>query len=89
MLPQAHKWEDAIRVAERARSPETNALKHAYYSWLIETGQEERAGGIKEREGDLLGAIALYLKGGLPARAAQVCYCAAQQRRRVFRMCLM
>ena len=30
------------------------------------------AGLVKEREGDFLGAISLYLKGGLPARAAQV-----------------
>jgi hypothetical protein len=27
---------------------------------------------VKEREGDHLAAISLYLKGGLPARAAQV-----------------
>lgn len=40
--------------------------------WLLETGQEEKAGLVKEREGDYLGAISLYLKGGLPARAAQV-----------------
>jgi hypothetical protein len=40
--------------------------------WLLDTGQEEKAGLVKEREGDYLGAIALYLKGGLPARAAQV-----------------
>lgn len=40
--------------------------------FLLETGQEEKAGLVKEREGDYLGAIALYLKGGLPARAAQV-----------------
>jgi hypothetical protein len=40
--------------------------------WLLETGQEEKAGLVKEREGDYLGAVSLYLKGGLPARAAQV-----------------
>ena len=27
---------------------------------------------MKEQEGDYLGAISLYLKGGLPARAAKV-----------------
>ena len=30
------------------------------------------AGAMKEQEGDYLGAISLYLKGGLPARAAKV-----------------
>lgn len=38
----------------------------------METGQEEKAGLVKEQEEDFLGAISLYLKGGLPARAAQV-----------------
>ncbi len=33
---------------------------------------------MKEAQGDFLGAISLYLKGGLPARAAQVrCACPA------------
>jgi len=40
--------------------------------WLLETGQEEKAGAVKEQQGDYMGAISLYLKGGLPARAAQV-----------------
>jgi hypothetical protein len=31
-----------------------------------------KAGAVKEREGDYLAAIGLYLKGGLPGRAAQV-----------------
>ena len=52
--------------------PQAEQLKQDYYKWLLETGQEEAAGGVKEREGDYLGAIGLYLKGGLPGRAAQV-----------------
>jgi hypothetical protein len=27
---------------------------------------------VKEKEGDMLSAISLYIKGGLPAKAAQV-----------------
>ncbi|GAX77698.1 hypothetical protein CEUSTIGMA_g5141.t1 [Chlamydomonas eustigma] len=72
MYQEAHKWEDAIRVAESSRHPDADALKQRYYKWLLETSQEEMAGQVKEREGDYLGAISLYLKGGLPARAAQV-----------------
>lgn len=34
--------------------------------------QEDRAGAVKEREGDVAGAVALYLSGGAPGRAAQV-----------------
>mmetsp|Transcript_26109 Transcript_26109/g.57041 ORF Transcript_26109/g.57041 Transcript_26109/m.57041 type:complete len:1764 (+) Transcript_26109:195-5486(+) len=72
MYQEAHRWEDAIRVAESSRHPDAEALKSRYYKWLLETAQEEKAGLVKEREGDYLGAISLYLKGGLPARAAQV-----------------
>ena len=66
------RWEDAIRVAESSRHPDAGDLKTQYYKYLLETGQEEKAGQVKEVEGDYLGAISLYLRGGLPARAAQV-----------------
>jgi hypothetical protein len=59
-------------VADTARHPQTEELRRAHAQWLLATGQDGQAGGVKEREGDLLGAIGLYLKGGLPARAAQV-----------------
>lgn len=72
MYQESHKWEDAIRVAESTKHPDAESLRQRYYKWLLETGQEEMAGLVKEREGDHLGAISLYLKGGLPARAAQV-----------------
>ena len=38
----------------------------------METGQEEKAGEVKERDGDYMAAINLYLKAGLPARAARL-----------------
>ena len=40
----------------------------------MESGQEEKAAEIKEEEGDYTTAIQLYLKGGIPARAANVVY---------------
>lgn len=67
-----HRWEDAIRVADAAHHDNAAALKQQYLAWLMETGQEEQAGAVKEREGDYMAAIGLYLKGGLPGRAAQV-----------------
>lgn len=72
MYQEAHKWEDAIRVADTSRHPDADTLKRSHYQWLLETAQEEKAATIKERDGDLLGSIGLYLKGGLPAKAAQV-----------------
>lgn len=38
----------------------------------METNQEAKAAEVKEREGDYSTAISLYLKGGLPAKAANV-----------------
>ena len=49
-------------------------LKKNYYNWLLETGQEEKAAEIKEEEGDYNLAITLYLKGGIPAKAANIVY---------------
>lgn len=72
MYQDHHRWEDAIRVAESAHHSNAPSLKLQYLQWLLETGQEEQAGAVKEREGDYLAAIGLYLKGGLPGRAAQV-----------------
>ena len=56
----------------RGNASEAEALKRQRYQWLLETGQEEEAGQVKERDGDFVGAINLFMQGGLPARAAQV-----------------
>lgn len=66
------RWDDAIRVADTSRHPAADELRRSHYQWLLQTGQEDRAAAAKEREGDVIGAISLYMKGGLPARAAQV-----------------
>ena len=39
--------------------------------WLMETKQEERAGELKEKDGDYDAALSLYLKAGLPKRASR------------------
>nr|XP_014345853.1 PREDICTED: intraflagellar transport protein 172 homolog [Latimeria chalumnae] len=60
-----------LHIAER-NHPELENLKKSYYHWLMETNQEEKAGEVKESEGDYIGAINLYLKAGLPAKAARL-----------------
>lgn len=47
-------------------------LRQAYYQWLLETQQEERAGEVQQHQGDHMAAIGLYLRAGLPAKAAQL-----------------
>ncbi|GBF87714.1 intraflagellar transport protein [Raphidocelis subcapitata] len=68
---EAHRWEDALRVADAAHHPGRDELRAEHFKWLLATDQADRAGAIKEREGDVPAAIALHLRGGAPARAAQ------------------
>jgi len=72
MYQELHKWEESIAVAEQRQHPEVSTLKSNYFKWLTQTGQEEKAAEQMEREHDLVSAIHLFLKGGLPARAAAV-----------------
>jgi intraflagellar transport protein 172 len=72
MYQEMHKWDQSIRVAEQRNHPELDNLKRNYFQWLIESGQEERAAELKEEDGDYVSAINLYLKGGLPSRAASL-----------------
>jgi tetratricopeptide (TPR) repeat protein len=50
--------------------PDLDHLKKNYFGWLTDSGQEEEAGRWKEEERDYVAAISLYLKGGLPGKAA-------------------
>ena len=59
-------------MAESKQHENADNLRREHLDWLKQTGQEEAAGGVKEQEGDYLGAIRFYLKGGLPGRAAAV-----------------
>eukprot|EP00736_Rhodelphis_marinus_P012459 Rmarinus@m.5702 len=72
MYQELHKWDDAIRRAEQSHHPEVQQLKTNYYEWLIDSGQEEKAAELKEREGDYAKSLQLYLKAGMPARAAKL-----------------
>ena len=71
MYTEAQRWKDAIDVADAKAHPDFEGLKRAHYQWLLNTRQEEGAGEIKEAEGDVVAAISLYLKAGMPGRAAQ------------------
>jgi intraflagellar transport protein 172 len=72
MYQKLFKFEDAIRVAEQNRHRDVAEMRHSYYQHLLDTNQEERAAALKVREGDFMQAINLYLKGGMPGKAAQV-----------------
>ena len=72
MYQTMHKWDEALRVADMRNHPQRDEMRNQYFQYLLESGQEERAAQLKEREGDFQTAINLYLKGGLPAKAVAV-----------------
>jgi len=72
MYQSMHKWDDAITVAEAKNHPEVETLKQNYESYLSQTHQEEKAGELKECQGDLHGALNLFMKAGIPARAGML-----------------
>ena len=63
MYQKLFKHDEAIRVAEQARHPDVIEMRQAYFSFLLESNQEERAAELKVREHDFLQAIKLYMKG--------------------------
>ncbi len=64
------KW-DCVCYHMQAH-PELQNLRSSHFQWLLDTRQEEKAGEVREREGDLLSAITLYMKAGLPAKASKL-----------------
>jgi len=70
MYQELHRWDESIKIAEKFKHQQVVEFKDNYFTWLLETNQEAKAAEVKEREGDFHTAIDLYLKGGLPAKAA-------------------
>jgi hypothetical protein len=50
---ECHKWPDAMRIAEENHHPNVDNLKQSYMEHLLETGQLEEAGQVKEQQGDI------------------------------------
>ena len=62
----------AVQLAEVKGHPEVESLRRGYTQWLLDTHQEEKAGELKEAEGDHLAAINMYLKASMPAKASRL-----------------
>jgi len=72
MYQELHRWDESIKIAELKQHPNVRDFKENYYEWLLDTNQEAKAAEVKEKEGDYSTAITLYLKGNLPAKAANI-----------------
>ena len=72
MYRDLHMWDEALSLAEAKAHPDLEELKENYTRWLMDTNQEEKAGQMKENEGEILEALSLYLKAGMPTRASRL-----------------
>ncbi|KAL0271339.1 UNVERIFIED_CONTAM: hypothetical protein PYX00_008457 [Menopon gallinae] len=72
MYQKFHKWEEALDLAQSKGHADSERLRQKHLKWLLESHQEEKAGNLKEREGDYTGAINLYLAAKQPAKAAKL-----------------
>uniref|UniRef100_A0A0K0EBD8 Intraflagellar transport protein 172 homolog n=1 Tax=Strongyloides stercoralis TaxID=6248 RepID=A0A0K0EBD8_STRER len=72
MYKSLHKWDEAILLGKGWNYTKLGTLQQEYLKYLFDTGQDQKAGEYKEKEGDLHGAIDLYLKGSASAKAARV-----------------
>ena len=71
-MKSRHKWDKSIKLAQQKNYSELSTLKNNYFQWLVDSGQEGKAGDYKIEERNYISAISLYLKGGFPLKAANV-----------------
>ena len=48
MYVKMNKWDEAVDAAASRGAPQLESLKQERMAWLLATGQEERAGAIRE-----------------------------------------
>ncbi|RYH28435.1 hypothetical protein EON65_12160 [archaeon] len=72
MYQSLFRHEEAIRVAEQSKHKEAGEMRQAYFQYLLDSNQEDKAAALKVKECDFVQAINLYMKGGMPGKAAQV-----------------
>ncbi|KPA78261.1 hypothetical protein ABB37_06412 [Leptomonas pyrrhocoris] len=72
MWEEMNRFDESLAIAESRGLDDVANRRARYFAWLMETRQYEMAGEMRERDGKFIDAINLYLRGGTPARAAQV-----------------
>lgn len=72
ILNELQKWDESVNIAEKYSHPKIADIKAQYYKWLLDNDQLDKAAKIKESDGDYNASIKLYLKGGYPAKAANL-----------------
>ncbi|KAK9806680.1 hypothetical protein WJX73_007433 [Symbiochloris irregularis] len=71
MYKDAHKWDDAIRLAATI-GQDVGSLQEEQLQWLIRSDQQVAAGELWEKRGGYAQAMALYLDAAAPMHAAKL-----------------
>ena len=72
MWEEMNRFDESLAIAESRGLDDVANRRARYFAWLMETRQYEKAGEMREKDGKFIDAVNLYLRGGTPARAAQV-----------------
>mmetsp|Transcript_6208 Transcript_6208/g.19575 ORF Transcript_6208/g.19575 Transcript_6208/m.19575 type:complete len:1014 (+) Transcript_6208:647-3688(+) len=72
MHQQLHRFGRSFAIAEERSHPEALRMRQDHFQYLLDSNQASKAALLKENEGDLLQAIELHLRGGMPGLAAQL-----------------
>ncbi|XP_052741813.1 intraflagellar transport protein 172 homolog [Bicyclus anynana] len=70
MYKQFKRWTEAIALAEKTDRATAVTLKQQYMDYLTTTGRLGEAGAVLAANGDIKGAVRLWLRGGRARRAA-------------------
>jgi hypothetical protein len=70
---ELHQYDEAIRVAYSRNHPNAAEIASGYFQMLVKSGQEEKAGMLKEQAGEVDAAIDLYLKVRVPCTCRLGC----------------
>lgn len=72
MYKKLRMWDEAVNLAEKRGYLGLPQLKDDQMTFLLGTGQEEKAGQVLEEQGEVEKAMTLFLKANKPARAARL-----------------
>ncbi|XP_037945105.1 intraflagellar transport protein 172 homolog [Teleopsis dalmanni] len=72
MYKMLRMWDEAVGLGEKRGYVNLQQLKEDQMSFLLSTGQEEKAGHVLEKQGEPRKAMILFLKANKPARAAKL-----------------
>ena len=72
MFKELHKYEDALRLAEKFKLAEYEQMKKEYLDWLIQSEMFEKAAEFKIKDGSYIEAIKYLIQGDFYVKAANI-----------------